>query len=141
MDAWTGGVRDRTVLNFDPVNHRFWRIRHDPAAQTVNFELSADGQTWSVGKTVAATFPLNSMTMTLLAGAWGNGNGAPGAALYDNVRLAYNGTGQGIALLANPNGTQLAEGGPPPEPARGAFKIEELSLYFQHWWKVLRVNV
>jgi hypothetical protein len=90
MDAWTGGVRDRTVISFNPVSHRFWRIRHDPVAQTVNFELSADGQTWTVGKTVPATFALNSITATIFAGAWGTGNGAPGVAIYDNFLIANN---------------------------------------------------
>jgi hypothetical protein len=135
MDAWTGGVRDRTTLSFDVVNHRFWRIRHDPTAQTVNFELSADGQTWSVGKTVAAAFPLNSMTMTLFAGAWGTGNGAPGAAIYDNVRLANNGTGQGIALNVAP-GMQPDEADSAREHALGV-ETAWMSADSRSCWRAL----
>ncbi|HEX8919947.1 MAG TPA: LamG-like jellyroll fold domain-containing protein [Pyrinomonadaceae bacterium] len=129
MDAWTGGVRDRTVLNFDPVNHRFWRIQHDPNSQTVSFMLSADGQNWTVGKTVAVTFPLNSLKLNLFGGAWGTGNGAPGTAIYDDVRIVTNGPGSIAALRIVLPGMQLAAG--------GAFADEDPILYLCPWWKVL----
>ena len=140
MDAWTNGVRDRTTLSFNPAAHRFWRIRHDPAAQTVNFELSADGQNWAVGKTVAVTFPLNSLKLNLFAGAWGTGNGAPGAAIYDNLRIDRNDAGGGgtIALTAEPASSQLAEarsGLTSRRVSRGTGKWGFISpSWWKRWW-------
>ncbi|HJR07116.1 MAG TPA: S8 family peptidase [Pyrinomonadaceae bacterium] len=84
-DAWVNGVRDRTLLNWD--GSRFWRFRHDSDANTVSFETSMDGTTWATRKTIAASFPLHSVTASIGAGAWGTGNGAPGTAAFDNFRL------------------------------------------------------
>lgn len=119
-DAWTNGVRDRTVLPYDASVGRFWRFRHDVASNTMNFETSADGNTWTTHKIVAVGFPLDSMYAVMLAGAWGTGNGAPGAAIFDNFNIkstsanqppsvtltkpAYNATfgrGSTITLAAN----------------------------------------
>jgi uncharacterized repeat protein (TIGR01451 family) len=86
-DAWTAGVRDRTVLPYDASVGRFWRFRHDVASNTMNFETSADGSNWTTHKTVAVGFPLDSMYAVMLAGAWGTGNSAPGAAVFDNFTI------------------------------------------------------
>ena len=84
-DAWVNGVRDRTVLNWD--GSRFWRYRHDADANTISFETSADGTTWTTRKTVAVAFPLSAVRASIGAGAWGTGNAAPGTATFDNLRL------------------------------------------------------
>ncbi len=94
LDAWTNGVRDRTVLSFDPVNQRFWRFRHDVASNTMNFETSANGTAWTTQKIVVTGFQLDSMYAVLMAGAWGTGNGAPGAAIFDNFTIKSNSTNQ-----------------------------------------------
>src|SRR5882762_286321 len=82
-----GGANDQTVLTFDATAHHYWRIRHNATANTINFETSADGNTWTTRKTAAVGFSLTSMRFYLYAGAWGTGNGAPGAAKYDNFQL------------------------------------------------------
>ncbi len=87
LDAYTSGVRDRTVLHYNATTDRFWRIRHDAAANAIHFESAADGFVWTKRKTVAVSFPLTAMTLNLFAGAWGSGNGTPGTAVFDNVRL------------------------------------------------------
>ncbi|HKQ53664.1 MAG TPA: LamG-like jellyroll fold domain-containing protein [Pyrinomonadaceae bacterium] len=134
MDAWTNGVRDRALLNYNPAAHRFLRIRHDPAAQTVNFELSADGQNWTVGRTVAVTFPLTSMKLNLFAGAFGTGNATPGTAIFDNLRLDRNDAGGGgaIALTAEPTNTQLAASGSGLTPESG--ETAKAGMSFLSWW-------
>ena len=68
----------------------FWRLRHNGAANTTNFDVSADGQTWAKLLSVAATFPLDSMKVWLFAGAWGTGNASPGTAVYGGVKLTPN---------------------------------------------------
>ena len=90
FDAYTNGVRDRTLGTYDATNMRFWRFRHDPLADTVSFETSPDGVTWNTFKTVATTFPLSNVQAALGAGAWGTGNGAPGMAVFDNFRVERN---------------------------------------------------
>ena len=87
LDSYTAGVRDRTVINYQATTHRFWRLRHASDVNKVYFETSADGSIWTIRKTVPATFPLNAIRIQLMAGAWGTGNGAPGKAVFDNVRL------------------------------------------------------
>ena len=87
MDSYTAGVRNRTLITYAAATHRFWRIRHDPPTASVNFETSSDGVTWTTRKTVAETFPLNSMHVSLVAGAWGTGNSTPGKAIFDNFRI------------------------------------------------------
>lgn len=89
-DAKTNGVLDRTKVWYDAVQYRFWRLRHNGAANTMNFEVSPNGQTWTTLKTVAVGFPLDSMKVWVYAGAWGTGNSAPGTAVYDNLRLTPN---------------------------------------------------
>jgi len=85
------GVNDQTYLPvFEPAVEHYWRIRHDQGANTINFETSADNSTWTLRKSAAVGFSLTSMRFYLYAGAWGTGNGAPGAAKYDNVKLQGN---------------------------------------------------
>jgi subtilisin family serine protease/regulation of enolase protein 1 (concanavalin A-like superfamily) len=84
-NVWVNGVRDYSVVNWN--QHSFWRLRHDADANTVNFESSPDGVTWTTLKTVVAPFPLDSLKASLVSGAWGTGNAAPGTAVYDNFRL------------------------------------------------------
>ena len=77
---------------------RNWRIRHDQNANTINFETSADNTTWTTRKTAAVGFSLTALRFYLYAGAWGTGNGNPGAAKYDNFQLVSN---TGIPATAN----------------------------------------
>jgi subtilisin family serine protease len=85
-DATVNGVLDRTQLTWD-ATMRFWRYRHDIDANTVNFETSADGVTWTTRKTVTAPFALSSLQASFGSGANGAVNPAPGTAVFDNFRL------------------------------------------------------
>lgn len=89
--AVTNGLTDRVVTNFDP-GARYVRIRHDQSANSINFETSADRIVWTLRKSVTAGFSLAALRFELVAGAWGTGNGAPGAARYDNIQLVGNET-------------------------------------------------
>jgi hypothetical protein len=85
-DATVNGVLDRTLLSWD-TTIRYWRFRHDADADTVSFDTSADGTTWTARKTVVAGFPLNALGAGFGAGATGTTNAAPGVAVFDNFRL------------------------------------------------------
>ncbi len=81
------GVNDQTVISFDGTTNRFWRIRHEQAANLVHFETSSNGSVWLTRKTVTPGFSLASLRFHLVAGAYGAGNGSPGTARYDNFKL------------------------------------------------------
>jgi RHS repeat-associated protein len=87
MRSRVNGVNDQTIIAYDSVNHRHWRIRHDSAANTINFETSADSIVWITRKTVTPVFSLASLRIYLIAGAYGTGNSVPGSARYDNLKL------------------------------------------------------
>ena len=112
LDAYASGVRDRAVLNYNSTSDRFWRIRHDAAANAIHFESAADGFVWMKRKSVAASFPLTGMTLNLFAGAWGSGNGAPGTAVFDNVRLVplIPNCLPSVELASPPNNSTFASG-------------------------------
>jgi len=93
LRSMVGGANDQTVLTFDQTAHHYWRIRHDQSTNTIKFETSADGSTWTTRKSAAVGFSLTSLRLYLYAGAWGTGNGSPGAAKYDNVQLVSNSGG------------------------------------------------
>ncbi len=91
LRSMVNGVNDQTIIpTFDPVAHHYWRIRHDQNANTINFDTSADGSSWTTRKTAAVAFSLTGLRFYLYAGAWGTGNGSPGAAKYDNFQLISN---------------------------------------------------
>lgn len=103
--SMVGGANNQTALALNAYVERFWRIRHDQNANTIYFETSSDGSTWTVRKTAAVGFSLTALRVSLFAGAWGTGNGAPGAAMYDNLQLlasAYSGVPQSIPGTIEP---------------------------------------
>jgi hypothetical protein len=85
--SMVGGVNDQTVVSYEPSAFPYSRIRHDQAANTINFETSSNGTVWTTRKTVMAGFSLTALRFYLYAGAWGTGNGSPGAAKFDNFKL------------------------------------------------------
>jgi len=85
--ARVNGTDDQLVINFDPVAHRYWRIRHDKTSNLVNFETSPDGLSWTTRKAVSPGFSLVGLKFLLYAGTWGNGNASPGAAIYNDFQF------------------------------------------------------
>jgi YD repeat-containing protein len=88
--SMTGGVNNQTVIGYDASAFPYWRIRHDQAANTINLETSNNGTSWTTRKTVTPGFSLTALRFYLYAGAWGTGNGSPGAAKYDNFQVVGN---------------------------------------------------
>jgi hypothetical protein len=88
--SMVGGVNNQTVISYDASAFPYWRIRHDQSANTIILETSNNGTAWTTRKTVTPGFPLTALRFYLYAGAWGTGNGSPGAAKYDNFQLVGN---------------------------------------------------
>jgi hypothetical protein len=84
----SGGVTSSMAIDFDPVNHRFWRVRHDPAAATMELETSPDGMAWTSRRSESLPRLPTTVTVTLLAGTYTDkGVDSPGAAAFFKLRL------------------------------------------------------
>jgi phosphatidylserine/phosphatidylglycerophosphate/cardiolipin synthase-like enzyme len=83
------------TLALDPVNHKFLRIRHDPASGNVVFETAPDNGglpgAWSSLYSEAwdsTSVPLSSIQFEIKAGTWQAESNAPGTVFFDNFRAA-----------------------------------------------------
>jgi hypothetical protein len=79
-------ANDQSVIAYNSTAHRYWRIRHNISTNQVSFETSPDAITWTTRKTATAGFAVTAMRFVLVAGAWGTGNAAPGAAIYNDFQ-------------------------------------------------------
>jgi PKD repeat protein len=83
------GARTETSVVYNATTHRFWRIRHDPVANTIVFETSADRNSWTTQRTVTRQLAITALKIELTAGTW-QAVSAPGKAIFENFRLAAN---------------------------------------------------
>jgi hypothetical protein len=80
---------------FNPIDHRYWRIRHDPATGNVVFETAPDNSgvpgSWSLRYSEvwnSASVPLSTIIFEIKAGTWQAESVAPGLVVFDNFRVA-----------------------------------------------------
>lgn len=84
----SGGVTNSIPIDYDPVAHRFWRIRHDTNAGTMEMETSPDGVAWTSRRSAALARPPTGVIVTLLAGTYiDRGAETPGVAYFHRVKL------------------------------------------------------
>jgi hypothetical protein len=83
------GSRSTVSVAFDVAQQRFWRIRHEPSNDSIIFETSSDGQTWTLRRTVTRQLQITSLRAEISAGTW-EALSAPGMAVFDNFRLESN---------------------------------------------------
>jgi len=84
----SGGITNSLAIDYDPVAHRSWRIRHDTTAGTMEMETSPDGETWTSRRSAALARPPTSVIVTLLAGTYvDRGAGTSSAAYFHRVKL------------------------------------------------------
>jgi len=55
-----GGV---VQFPFDPVAHRYWRIRYDSTLNKVGWETSPDGASWTAWKVAAPLIPIGNLSV------------------------------------------------------------------------------
>ncbi|HLL75845.1 MAG TPA: Ig-like domain-containing protein, partial [Pyrinomonadaceae bacterium] len=90
MQETFNGVRGEYIsIPYDPAQHRFWRIRHDPAADTVNWETSPDGLQWTVRLAAPRRFDVSNLQARLYAGRYTT-TSPPHVAVFDNYRVEDN---------------------------------------------------
>jgi hypothetical protein len=91
-----GGAKQTLLtIAYNPVNHAFWRIRHDAVTNQVLFEAApANGdqpgtwvqlfsQAWNT-----SAVPLSSVMFELKGGTWRIEGNNPGSAVFDNFKAA-----------------------------------------------------
>lgn len=91
-----GGVKNHPfTAAFDPVNHAFWRFRHDALTGNFIFETAPSNAgvpgTWTqryVAPWNTSAVPLSSVLFELKAGTWRIETGSPGTVIFDNFRAA-----------------------------------------------------
>jgi hypothetical protein len=91
-----GGVKQQPfTATFDPVNHAFWRLRHDAGTGNVVFETApANGSapgTWTqrfAGVWNTSAVPLTNILFELKAGTWRTETTASGTVVFDNFKAA-----------------------------------------------------
>ncbi len=83
------GVRTTVSVAFSAAQNRFWRIRHDASSDSIVFETSSDGQTWTQRRSVPRQIAIYSMRAEISAGTW-EAVGSTGMAIFDNFRLESN---------------------------------------------------
>jgi hypothetical protein len=91
-----GGAK-QTLLTvaFNPTNHAFWRMRHDPGTGQIVFEVapangSAPGEWVQLTSTAwnTSAVPLSSVNLELKGGTWRNEGDNPGTVAFDNFKAA-----------------------------------------------------
>jgi len=84
----SGGVSNSIAIDYDPIAHRFWRIRHDGTNGTIELETSPDGMAWTSRRSSTAVRPPTGVIVSLLAGTYIDlGVPNPGVAFFDNLKL------------------------------------------------------
>ena len=87
------------TTTYNPTNHAFWRIRHDPDSNLVVFETATNNAgspgSWSqifseIWNT--ARIPLTSVLFEIKAGTWQTETSAPGTAAFDSFKAARQST-------------------------------------------------
>jgi hypothetical protein len=68
---------------YNATNHRWWRIRHAVADDTIRLETSPDGLAWTQQSSNARTDAITQTRATIQAGTYSSA-GSPGTAVFDN---------------------------------------------------------
>ncbi len=71
-------------IPYNPVEQRFWRLRHDAIEQTINFETSPDARVWHLRYKSAISKSVKALTAELSAGTTKPVSN-PGTAIFDNL--------------------------------------------------------
>jgi hypothetical protein len=84
----SGGVSNSIAIDYDPIQHAWWRIRHDAAAGTMELETSPDGEAWTSRRSSTVSRLPTSVIVSLLSGTYiDRGVADPGVAYFDSLKL------------------------------------------------------
>jgi hypothetical protein len=80
------GKKNSTNVDYDPAEHRFWRLRHEATDNLMLWETSPDGVKWTILRSTTPEIPLVSLYMYLGAGTY-LVEASPGSAIFDNFKF------------------------------------------------------
>ena len=89
LESRIAGTTTSTTVTYSATLHRFLRIRHNTATDSIVLETSSDGVTWTSQRSVARQFPITAVRVELVAGT-SDPIASPGTALFDNFGLQPN---------------------------------------------------
>jgi hypothetical protein len=92
MQSKINGRKNSVNIPYSFGQHRFWRLRHDTSSDQLVWETSADGQVWTIRRTITPESPLSNVRIYLGAGTY-LPETVPGFAIFDNFRFVVQ-TGQ-----------------------------------------------
>jgi len=85
--------RNTFTAAYNPVTHRYWRIRHEATTGKVVFETASDNGglpgSWTIRASEnwdTSAIPLGAMMFELKGGTWQVESSAPGIVIFDNFR-------------------------------------------------------
>jgi hypothetical protein len=86
LERRLAGSTSSAFITYSATQHRYWRLRHNPAIDSIVFETSSNGSTWVVRRTVARQIPITALLVELVAGT-SEAVSSPGTALFENFHL------------------------------------------------------
>ena len=87
MEQYVGGNSSgATPISYSSTQHRHWRIRHDPFSDTIYWETSSDGATWTVRHSAARQLSMTRLVADLYVRTW-QSEASPGVAVFDNFKF------------------------------------------------------
>jgi hypothetical protein len=89
LERRISGSTTSTTIKYDPLQHRFFRFRHNTANDSIIFETSGNGSVWTGRSVVPRQIALSSVSVELAAGT-ATSISNPGAARFDNLLLVSN---------------------------------------------------
>lgn len=83
------GVKTKTSIMFDPVQHAFWRIRHDASSDELVWETAPNSGgvpgNWTERQRMARQLTITAIRVELKAGTFQSEANAPGTVRFDNL--------------------------------------------------------
>lgn len=80
-----GALTGSTNIAYSAATHRWWRIRHVASGDTIRFDTSPDGITWTQRHSIArGSLNLTTGKVNLSAGTY-NSQTTPGTAIFNNL--------------------------------------------------------
>lgn len=86
MSLAIGGSRvGESSIPYDSVAHRWWRIRHVSSGDTIRFDTSPDGISWTQRHSISrGSLNITTGKVNLSAGTWSS-QSSPGRAVFENL--------------------------------------------------------
>ncbi len=89
LESRINGNRTYERVNFDPVEDRFLRLRHDTVSGDIVFETSPDRQVWTIQRRVPIVIDPSAVKFEMIAGS-SDSVSSPGIAAFDDFEVAPN---------------------------------------------------